>query len=142
MSPEVQLDSTVRKEDASIVVFDPEMKCKMTDNSNLCNNGNEGIINRPHSETRKQDHENDTLSHINGEDELNIETKYVREISKGNAKTIENILKPPIASFSKTHGFQMMSVTNIIILSTLFGVVLTKDLGGLRENGLLKDTSK
>ena len=77
MSPEIQLDSTVRKENASIVVFDPEMKCKMTDNSNLCSNGNEGIINKLHSETRKQDHENDTLteSHINGEDELDIETK-------------------------------------------------------------------
>ena len=65
----------------------------------------------------------------------------MREISKGNAKTIENSLKPSIASFSKTHGFQIMSVTNIIILSTLFGGVLTKDLGGLRENELPRDTS-
>ena len=36
----------------------------------------------------------------------------------------------------------MMTVTNIIILSTLFGGVLTKDLGGLRENELPRDTSR
>ena len=55
----------------------------------------------------------------------------MREKSKGNTKTIKDYLKPSIASFSKTNGFQMMSITNIVIRSTLFGVVLTKDLGGL-----------
>ena len=76
------------------------------------------------------------------EDDVNIHTEYVRLKSKGIAKAIEDNLKPPIARFSKTNGFQTMSIANIIIFSTLFGVVLAKDLGGLRENGLVRDKSK
>ena len=36
----------------------------------------------------------------------------------------------------------MLSVANIIIFSTLFGVVLTKEIKGLRENEILKESSK
>ena len=47
-----------------------------------------------------------------------------------------------MASFSNTNRFQVISVANIIILSTLFGTVLTKNLEGLRENELIKEFSK
>ena len=43
---------------------------------------------------------------------------------------------------ASTYNFQMISVTNIIILSMLFGTVLTKNLETLESNELVKEVSK
>ena len=76
------------------------------------------------------------------EDDANIHTEHVSLKSKGSAIAIKDNSISPMANFSKTNGFQMMSISNIMIISTLFGVILVKDLGGVRENELVRDTSK
>ena len=71
-----------------------------------------------------------------------LHTNYVKEKRKCIDKGIEGTLRTPITSLSKRNEFKILSVANIIIFSALFGVVLTKEIGGLRENGLLKETSR
>ena len=57
-------------------------------------------------------------------------------------KKHKRYLKEAHGKFSQYIKFQVISATNIIILSTLFGTVLAKNLEGLRENELIKETSK
>lgn len=66
----------------------------------------------------------------------------MREKWKSIDTSVESTIRTPITSFSKKNEFKILSVANIIIFSTLFGVLLTKEIGGLRENGLLKETSR
>ena len=47
-----------------------------------------------------------------------------------------------MASLPNTNEFQVISATNIIIFSMLFGTVLAKNLEGIKENELVKETSK
>ena len=75
-------------------------------------------------------------------DVTKLYTDYVNKTRKCIDRGIEGTLRKPLISFSNTNSFQVISVTNIIILSTLFGTVLTKNLEGLRENELIKETSK
>ena len=59
-------------------------------------------------------------------DDTNVHNGHIRGKSKSNDRTGTDNSKRPVANFSKTNGFQMISTSNILILSTLFGVVLTK----------------
>ena len=58
------------------------------------------------------------------------------------ATPVKNEIRASITSHPKTEKFKMLSVANIIIFSTLFGVVLTKEIKGLRENEILKESSR
>ena len=67
-------------------------------------------------------------------DVTKLHTDYEDKTRKCIDRGIEGTLRKPMASLSNTNRFQVISVTNIIILSTLFGTVLTKNLEGLRTN--------
>ena len=75
-------------------------------------------------------------------DVTELHTDYEDKTRKCIDRGIEGTLRKLMASFSNTYRFQVISAANIIILSTLFGTVLTKNLEGLRENELIKETSK
>ena len=75
-------------------------------------------------------------------DDTNVHNGHIRGKSKSNDRTRTDNSKRPVANFSKTNGFQMISTSNILILSTLFGLVLTKDLGEITENKLVKTPLK
>ena len=80
------------------------------------------------------------------ENEREIETKIQIDNKDRNRKCIERskkgILRKPMANLPNIHKFQVISATNIIILSTLFGTVLAKNLEGIKKNELVKETSK
>ena len=75
-------------------------------------------------------------------DETNVHNGHIRGKRKSNDRTKTDNLKRPVANFSRTNGFQMISTSNILILSTLFGLVLTKNLGEITENRLVKTPLK
>ena len=75
-------------------------------------------------------------------DETNVHNGHIRGKRKSNDRTKTDNLKRPVANFSRTNGFYMISTSNILILSTLFGLVLTKDLGEITENKLVKTPLK
>ena len=66
----------------------------------------------------------------------------MRKTWKSIDTSVENNTKALIASHSKTNEYKILSVANIIIFSRLFGVVLAKEIGGMKENSLLKESSR
>ena len=67
---------------------------------------------------------NDASEHKT-KDDHEIGAEHMRKAWKGMDTLVENNIRPSITSHSKTKEFKMLSVANIIIFSTLFGVVLT-----------------
>ena len=47
-----------------------------------------------------------------------------------------------MAKLPNVHKFQMISATNVIILSMLFGTVIAKNLENLESNELVKEVSE
>ena len=75
-------------------------------------------------------------------DDTNVHNGHTRGKSKSNDRTGTENSKRPVANFSKANGFQMISTSNILILSTLFGLVLAKNIGEITENELVKTPLK
>ena len=71
-----------------------------------------------------------------------ISKDCMKKTWEGIDAPVENNMRAPITSHSKTNEHKMVSVTNIIIFSALFGVVLTKEIGEIKENSLLKESSR
>ena len=70
---------------------------------------------------------------------MKIQTDNKDRYQEGIKRNEEGILRRPMAN---TYKFQMISATNIIILSMLFGTVIAKSLENLERNELVKEVSE
>ena len=70
---------------------------------------------------------------------MKIQTDNKDRYQEGIKRNEEGILRRPMAN---TYKFQMISATNIIILSMLFGTVIARKLENLDSNELVKESSE
>ena len=71
-----------------------------------------------------------------------ISKVWMKKTLGGIHAPVENSIRTMTTSRSRTNGYKTMSMANIIIFSALFGVVLTKEIGEIKENSLLKESSR